>query len=211
MKQTNNAIKFLMAQYRAIFQNAYFKGLATAAVVTMGLAAGQAQAADFSNNPLAGTDAITWDNKVVAADTSLSGSGEKQWNAPLKVTNQGSDTQNYKIAANGGDLSLTGSGSLTIETTDASHGISLESAAAGALTVDISAINVKAGLLDIKGNASKAATVVADEITIGAKPADPVGRATPVDAKIVLNAATDKFKAELGDINSSVKLYDSHW
>ena len=33
-----------MAQYRAIFQNAYFKGLATAAVVTMGLAAGQAQA-----------------------------------------------------------------------------------------------------------------------------------------------------------------------
>ena len=34
-----------MAQYRAIFQNAYFKGLATAAVVTMGLAAGQAQAA----------------------------------------------------------------------------------------------------------------------------------------------------------------------
>ena len=45
MKQTNNAIKFLMAQYRAIFQNAYFKGLATAAVVTAGLAAGQAQAA----------------------------------------------------------------------------------------------------------------------------------------------------------------------
>ena len=46
MKQTNNAIKFLMAQYRAIFKNAYFKGLAAAAVVTMGLAAGAAQAAD---------------------------------------------------------------------------------------------------------------------------------------------------------------------
>ena len=28
MKQTNNAIKFLMAQYRAIFKNAYFKGMA---------------------------------------------------------------------------------------------------------------------------------------------------------------------------------------
>ena len=49
MKQTNNAIKFLMAQYRAIFQNAYFKGLATAAVVTMGLAAGQAQAASLED------------------------------------------------------------------------------------------------------------------------------------------------------------------
>ena len=46
MKQTNNAIKFLMAQYRAIFNNAYFKGLATAALVTVAMAAGQAQAAD---------------------------------------------------------------------------------------------------------------------------------------------------------------------
>lgn len=44
MKQTNNAIKFLMAQYRAIFKNAYFKGLATAALVTAGLAVGAAQA-----------------------------------------------------------------------------------------------------------------------------------------------------------------------
>ena len=45
MKQTNNAIKFLMAQYRAIFKNAYFKGMATALVLTAGLAAGAAQAA----------------------------------------------------------------------------------------------------------------------------------------------------------------------
>ena len=208
MKQTNNAIKFLMAQYRAIFQNAYFKGLATAAVVTMGLAVGQAQAADFTKAPLAGTDPITWDNQVANDATDLSGSGEQQWNAPLKVTDQSSDTANFKIAANGGNLTLTGSGSLTVETTDAGHGISLESAATGALTVDISAINVNAGLLDIKGAADKAATVVADEITIGTKPADPVGRASPVEAKIVLNAATDKFKAELGDINSSVKLYE---
>ena len=44
MKQTNNAIKFLMAQYRAIFKNAYFKGLAAAALVTAGLAVGAAQA-----------------------------------------------------------------------------------------------------------------------------------------------------------------------
>ena len=45
MKQTNNAIKFLMAQYRAIFKNAYFKGMATALVLTAGLATGAAQAA----------------------------------------------------------------------------------------------------------------------------------------------------------------------
>ena len=58
MKQTNNAIKFLMAQYRAIFQNAYFKGLATAAVVTMGLAAGQAQAAKEATTVFNGTPEV---------------------------------------------------------------------------------------------------------------------------------------------------------
>ena len=62
MKQTNNAIKFLMAQYRAIFQNAYFKGLATAAVVTMGLAAGQAQA---------NKAAQTFDGSKAVADTTI--------------------------------------------------------------------------------------------------------------------------------------------
>ena len=56
MKQTNNAIKFLMAQYRAIFKNAYFKGMATALVLTAGLAAGQAQAADTVYEFNSGTD-----------------------------------------------------------------------------------------------------------------------------------------------------------
>ena len=37
-----------MAQYRAIFNNAYFKGLATAALVTVAMSAGQAQAAGLT-------------------------------------------------------------------------------------------------------------------------------------------------------------------
>ena len=49
MKQTNNAIKFLMAQYRAIYQSAYLKGLASAIIVTASLAAGQAQAAALTS------------------------------------------------------------------------------------------------------------------------------------------------------------------
>ena len=44
MKQTNNAIKFLMAQYRAIFKNANIAMVA--AMAAAALAAGQAQAAD---------------------------------------------------------------------------------------------------------------------------------------------------------------------
>ena len=46
MTLSNNAIKFLQAQYRAIFKRAYVKGLATAVLLTAGLAAGQAQAAN---------------------------------------------------------------------------------------------------------------------------------------------------------------------
>ena len=59
MKQTNNAIKFLMAQYRAIFKSAYFKGMATALVLTAGLAAGQSQAAT-PDDPFYQQNGGTW-------------------------------------------------------------------------------------------------------------------------------------------------------
>ena len=45
MKISNNALNFLLAQYRAIFKRAYVKGIASAVILTAGLAAGQAQAA----------------------------------------------------------------------------------------------------------------------------------------------------------------------
>ena len=64
MKQTSNAIKFLLAQYRSIFKNAYFKGLATAVVVTAGLAAAQGANAEvpFSDGDqiYSSDDGRTW-------------------------------------------------------------------------------------------------------------------------------------------------------
>ena len=48
MKISNNALNFLLAQYRAIFKRAYVKGIASAVLLTAGLAAGQAQADAFS-------------------------------------------------------------------------------------------------------------------------------------------------------------------
>ena len=44
MKISNNALNFLLAQYRAIFKRAYVKGIASAVMLTAALAAGQAQA-----------------------------------------------------------------------------------------------------------------------------------------------------------------------
>ena len=72
MKQTQNALKFLLAQYRAIFKHAYVKGLATAAIVTAGLAMGQAQAAEPETFELYGfTGGIAkgnWGNQSLTAD-----------------------------------------------------------------------------------------------------------------------------------------------
>ena len=55
MKQTNNAIKFLMAQYRAIFKNANIAMVA--AIAAAALAAGQAQAAPITGDNFASLDA----------------------------------------------------------------------------------------------------------------------------------------------------------
>ena len=44
VKLSNNALNFLLAQYRAIFKRAYVKGLASAVVLTAALTAAQAQA-----------------------------------------------------------------------------------------------------------------------------------------------------------------------
>ena len=49
MKLSNNALNFLLAQYRAIFKRAYVKGLASAVILTAGLATGAAQAETYSS------------------------------------------------------------------------------------------------------------------------------------------------------------------
>ena len=61
MKLSNNALNFLLAQYRAIFKRAYVKGLASAVILTAGLAAGQAQATPSQTNPVyTTTDDLSW-------------------------------------------------------------------------------------------------------------------------------------------------------
>ena len=106
MKQTNNAIKFLMAQYRAIFKNAYFKGLTSALVLTAGLAAaGTVQAAsEFPINSgnmayeyTISSDGTTW----VGASDSGSSANDTQF-----TTSGSSATYVDKITiSNGGTLS----------------------------------------------------------------------------------------------------------
>ena len=70
VKISNNALNFLLAQYRAIFKRAYIKGIASAVILTAGLAAGQAQATPTATDPIWTTsDDSTW-----SSGTAYSGS-----------------------------------------------------------------------------------------------------------------------------------------
>ena len=103
MKQTNNAIKFLMAQYRAIFKNANIAMVA--AMVASALAAGQAQAAADTTNPdKIGTSELN-DNALSSEELKL-------------------DSGNKTVvldAANSGSIALNKDGKITLTTNATSH------------------------------------------------------------------------------------------
>ena len=183
MKQTNNAIKFLMAQYRAVFKSAYVSGITTAVALTSFLAAAQANAAqtelkvdnwdkaleasetlvingETSTDPAKGEYsklAITaTDNKTLTLSEKqkLSLVGDKVSDAKISVTTQGKT------------LSLTGEGALEV---DAKNGLTIEATASGSnANVDLGTVNIKNGNLSLNAS-DKDATVnlAANSIVIG--------------------------------------------
>ena len=214
MKQTNNAIKFLMAQYRAIFKNAYFKGLTSAVLLTAGLAvAGGAQADDLTSlDNLASADAditITGSGSDDGtnnqwANLKVSVTENKPWNGSLTITGGTADTGasgNYILGSGTGNFTISGTGSLTIDTNDVANGLYIEdrgSAATDKLTLDISSINVTSGKLDVVDKSSNSGSVAiqADTITVG----DSAGQDGAVTAILSLtsSAATNGIGLTLG-------------
>ena len=186
MRNSNHAIKFLLAQYRAIFKRAYIKGLASAVLLTAGLAAGQAQAAAIDQN------LISLDNLQTSGTITITGLKyeQAQSNAYTKIQTIGGSQTNFNgeliiesgsantaggnfIASNtqGATSSLSGQGTLTINLTagDAKRDGLQISGNNGDMTVSLKAINVKNGLLKItdKSNGSGTTKVSANDITIG--------------------------------------------
>ena len=159
MKQTNNAIKFLMAQYRAIFKNANIAMFA--AIAAAALAAGQAQAAIGSWDKLAAGD-------KVSSNTTISGSGD--------VTNSGG----FDLTVTSGTLTFEGSGSdatfkladgkkgtLTIDGKDAKVAIGSQGKSGAA--VKVTSFSVNNGNATIGGQ-DKNNSLTAGAITIGTAP-----------------------------------------
>ncbi len=119
MKQTNNAIKFLMAQYRAIFNNAYFKGLATAALVTVAMAAGQANATTATTLTGSLVSDATQAQDIIATgnDDKLTVSGDSKFAKTITVQKGAQLTISGGVSAlgdvnvNSGTLIVSGSDS----------------------------------------------------------------------------------------------------
>ena len=186
MKQTNNAIKFLMAQYRAIFKNAYFKGLTSAVLLTAGLAvAGNAHATIVGLPELATADKIEINGDGTnGKQLNISGAeatGVKKWAANVTIIDGTADagvSGNY-IASSGANstpiLNLTGSGSLTIHTnavksSNTFTGLAIQNITgnSGSTTLDLSSINVEySTLASVTSTTNGNVKIMADEITVG--------------------------------------------
>ena len=113
MKQTNNAIKFLMAQYRAIFKNANIAMVA--AMVAAALAAGQAQAAAGITGELQTTANAAQDIVVSSGSHDLDATGNK-FAKSLTINKGASATIKNGSVSSLGDVNLN-SGSLTVSGT----------------------------------------------------------------------------------------------
>ena len=162
MKQTNNAIKFLVAQYRAIYQSAYLKGVASAIIVTASLAATQAQAvtSNFDGATSGGTISISADSDVleITSDT-------RKDDIPFTVK-----ISTGKSAINKVDGATVSAKKATFEISSEDTQLKVSastgpSAASASLT--IGTLDVKKGNVHVEANDTNSATLAASQINVG--------------------------------------------
>ena len=187
MKQTNNAIKFLMAQYRAIFKNANIAMVA--AMAAAALAAGQAQAATVINKWDAG---LTADDPIVANGTdklvNISGTAvANNTGFDLTITGgdghviKGENAQGQFTVANGDN----NGGKITVNGADAV--LTIGGANNSGASITIKDFANKAGKVVITGKGAESA-LVATNITIGSAASGEASRAAAGEAPAASSA-----------------------
>ena len=126
MKISNNALNFLLAQYRAIFKRAYVKGIASAVLLTAGLAAGQAQAdavKDIADINASEDSTLVFDGTTSGDRLALQITENSVLNKDLEINTSNATTGNYiktsgtadantayVLNGNGHNISITGKG-----------------------------------------------------------------------------------------------------
>ena len=174
MKQTNNAIKFLMAQYRAIFKNANIAMLA--AIAASALAAGQAQAATTAVGTWAGikdnakNGAIALDHADPGFKLQVSATADASFTDAITATISsgahtidGDEKGAWTLGGSALDIKIADGGS-----DDAALKIG---GTKGNITVAINDLTVTKGTLEISRAAATAAasgaTVTAKNVVVG--------------------------------------------
>ena len=209
MKISNNALNFLLAQYRAIFKRAYVKGIASAVLLTAGLAAGQSQATQALDGStialpssgqtatITGTGSSTGytDGKGEFSYIHINSGDALELNGEVIIksgTAKANRSSNYLLGTN--EIGITGEGKLTIAIdangTPSTDGLLITSNGAK-VSVDIGTINVQNGILSVsdKATGGENVTVAAGTINIGS--ADGT-------AKVTLTASSADKKVTLG-------------
>ena len=192
MKQTNNAIKFLMAQYRAIYQSAYLKGLASAIIVTASLAAGQAQAAtqNFNGATSGGTINISQDSDVLEITTAITSKDNLPFNVKIS-TGKGivNKVEGVAASANKATFEINGTDDTTLQVAASKGG----TAASGSLT--IGTLDVKKGSVTVDADA-KDASLFADQVNVAS--GGKITASSTGAGKASLGNETTKYKLESG-------------
>ena len=194
MKQTNNAIKFLMAQYRAIFKNANIAMVA--AMAAAALAAGSANAATANDVNL--EDKAEWDAALTAGNGTITITGAKENKGEaskfqnikidatasteltlndgqkLVITDKTTDYRENSISATGQDINLNikGQGDLHVTAHDkagAPRGLFIKAVDSGSvnLTFDDAIVDGILHMATSGSDTSSTATLVANNIVIG--------------------------------------------
>ena len=193
MKQTNNAIKFLMAQYRAIFKNANLKMILAAAAAAGALSAGAANAASGDVNLESGewaqafkdgTGTVTitgkdtdkgaagkFQNITLAGSTGSGTSLELGKNQQLVVGDSLASSNTISAGSAKGDkLKITGEGTLKIAGTNKggkSYGLTLDGAS-GSVVVQVDKVEVQSDLIMKTANEDSASVELhANSIVVG--------------------------------------------
>ncbi|WP_308498589.1 hypothetical protein, partial [uncultured Anaerobiospirillum sp.] len=214
MKQTNNAIKFLMAQYRAIFKNANIAMVA--AMAAAALAAGSASAATANDVNL--EDKAEWDAALTAgngiiditgADTDKGAAGKFKnlkiestadtteislaAGQKLVISDNKTDAGKNILSASGADtsLNLTGAGDLDVKAvqteTAKTYGLTIAALDEGTVSAKFNNINVN-GLLNIStSGANSTATLDAANIVIGDGVLSEAGKDGQIHGRAALN------------------------
>ena len=181
MKQTNNAIKFLMAQYRAIFKNANIAMLA--AIAASALAAGQAQAANSFVN-----DTVKAEGTDVTVNVDGTGTDQNAYDK-IALTDGVASDKAFVITVSSGAANNTIKGSVGLSNS----------------TIKVAGANTTNAKLDIGTGAQNPTNLTLKELSVAEQGALNVA-GTSADNKTSVIASTINFGDGQTAANSTIDI-----